>query len=85
MFEYIYEWIQNLACYMILITAVIQILPNNSYRKYIRFFCGLILVIVLASPVLELFGAGADLERIYRDARYDETIKEIQEAWNEEP
>lgn len=85
MFDYIYQWIQNLACYMILITAVIQILPNNSYRKYIRFFCGLILIIVLAAPMLELFGAEENLRRIYREARYEETIKEIQEAWNDGP
>lgn len=47
---------QNLAVYMILVTAFLQALPENSYRKYVRFFCGLLLTVLLAQPVLDLMG-----------------------------
>ena len=33
-----YQWLQNIAFYLILITAIIQIIPNHSYKKYISFF-----------------------------------------------
>lgn len=56
MFEYLYEWLQNLSFYLILVTAVTYVLPSNSYRKYIRFFTGLVLILMLLTPVLSLFG-----------------------------
>lgn len=56
MFEYLYGWMENLAGYLILVTAIMQLLPENSYQKYIRFFTGLVLVVMLAAPVLEMFG-----------------------------
>ena len=56
MFEYLYEWMKNIAFYMVLITAVIHILPNSDYKKYIRFFTGMVLVVMLATPLLKIFG-----------------------------
>ena len=45
MIAFFYQWLQNIAFYLILITAIIQIIPNHSYKKYIRFFTGLILIV----------------------------------------
>ncbi|MCI8638283.1 MAG: stage III sporulation protein AF [Coprococcus sp.] len=80
MFEYIYQWLQNLAFYMILVTVVIQVLPNNSYQKYIRFFCGLILVILLASPIMKVLGMEENLSKLYHSAKYEQAQKEMEEA-----
>lgn len=41
MIAFFYQWLQNIAFYLILITAIIQIIPNHSYKKYIRFFTGI--------------------------------------------
>lgn len=80
MFEYLYEWLQNLAFYMILVTAVMHVIPNGGYEKYIRFFCGLILVILLATPLISLFGAGAHFQKIYENAEYGRVQREMEEA-----
>lgn len=56
MFEKIYQWLQDISFYMILVTAVTYVLPANSYRKYIRFFTGLVLIMMLLTPVMGLFG-----------------------------
>ena len=56
MFEYLYGWLEDLSFYLILVTAVLYVLPSNSYRKYIRFFTGLILILLLLNPILNLFG-----------------------------
>ena len=58
--EAIYNWLEQLACYLILVTAVLHALPDSGYKKYIRFFTGLILVLLLASPVLQLFQTDVD-------------------------
>lgn len=63
--QYLYEWAENLAFYMILMTAVQHILPKDTYRGYIRFFSGLVMVLMLMTPILDLFGMKGDLWRAY--------------------
>lgn len=55
MFDYLYEWLRDISYYLILVTAVTYVLPSNSYRKYIRFFTGLVLILMLLTPVRNLF------------------------------
>ena len=35
---YFYEWTQNLAYYMVILTIVMQLLPSDNYKKYVQFF-----------------------------------------------
>ena len=52
--EVIYGWVKNIVFFYIIMTAVLHLLPKNSYQKYVRFFGGIILVILLLTPLLEL-------------------------------
>lgn len=54
--SYIYTWVKNLVCFYLLLTVVLHLLPQKSYRKYIRFFAGMLLIILVVSPVLSLLG-----------------------------
>ena len=56
MFEYLYQWMENLAFYMVMITAVMHIIPDKGYQRYLRFFTGLVLIIMLAAPIVKLLG-----------------------------
>lgn len=80
MFAYLYKWMQNLACYMLLVTAAIEMLPQSGYRRYVRFFCNLILVLLLAGPVLQLTGTKEKAADLYRSAEYRQMTKELEEA-----
>lgn len=78
MFEFLYEWIQNLAFYMVLVTAVIQVLPNQTYKKYIRFFTGMILTLLLMTPVFQLFHMEESAATLFHGADYQRTVEEIE-------
>lgn len=78
--EYFYEWIQNIAFFLVLVTAVIQIIPDNSYRKYIRFFMGLLLILMLSGPILKAFGMQQKFSEIYNSAGYKQRVKEMEET-----
>ena len=54
--SYIYNWVKNLVCFYLLLTVVQHLLPKNSYQKYVRFFSGMLLTILVVSPVLSLLG-----------------------------
>ncbi len=80
MLEYLYQWIENIAFYLIIFTVAMQVIPNNSYKKYIQFFTGLILIIMLAGPILKIFGVEQDFHDFYESAEYQQKVKEIEEA-----
>lgn len=78
--EYLYEWMRNLAFYLVLLTAVLHLIANETYRKYIQFFTGLILVLLIAGPIFKIFGMEQKMVERYESLEYEQKIKEIEEA-----
>ena len=64
--EVLYEWVWNVAVYLLLVTAVTNVLPGDTYRKYLKFFTGVCLVIVMTQPLFSLFGMEEQLENASR-------------------
>lgn len=60
---YIYSWVKNLVCFYILLTVVLHLLPKENYQKYVRFFSGMLLTILVISPILSLM----DNEEVIRE------------------
>ena len=83
MFDYIYQWMQRVAYYLVIVTALLHIVPNPEYRRYIRFFTGLILVLLLAGPILSLFDSGIDINGLYDRSAYEKQLEETQSFLDE--
>ena len=79
MLDYLYEWILNLAYYMIMVTAVVHIIPNEGYRKYIRFFTGLVLILFILAPIFRLFGTEVKLSDVYKNSGWEEQMEKMEE------
>lgn len=77
--EVIFDWIKNLAYYMILVSAFLHILPNEAYRKYIRLFTGMILILLLSSSILSLFGVDTEELSFINMKEYRDKLDEITE------
>ena len=80
MFTYIYDWIKNLVFYLILMTMLMQIIPDSDYKKYIRFFTGLVLILLLARPVFGIFHLEEEFDRIYHSIEYHQNVWEMERA-----
>ena len=52
----VYAWLRNLVCFSIFLTLILHLLPRENYQKYVRFFAGMLLMILVFSPVLSLLG-----------------------------
>lgn len=82
MFDYIYEWIQNIAFYLVMVTVLMHIIPNSDYKKYIRFFTGLVLVVMMTGPILKLLGMGDAWQELFNSEEYQEQMQKIEDASN---
>ena len=75
MLDYIYEWMENIAFYMVIVVAAMQMVAGESYKKYIRCFAGLILILMLTGPILKIFGMSE-----FQVAEYQKELEEIENA-----
>ena len=80
MFENLYEWIRSIAFYMVITTAAVQMLPEDSYKKYIRFFIGIVLILLMMEPVLKVFTMEESLNTLYKNETYRQQIEEIKKS-----
>lgn len=79
MFDYLYEWIQNLAFFLVIVTAVLQIIPGSGYKKYVQFFSGMVMILLMLTPVLKLVGMENHFYELYHSKEYELSKKEIEE------
>lgn len=77
MWDWLYEWMKNISFYMVLISAIFTILPGEEYKKYIQFFSGFVLIILLITPFLRLFGIDEDLMKVYQNKEYKQQVEEM--------
>lgn len=49
--EAVYEWVRNITYYMIFITVAGNLLADSKYEKYLRFFAGMVLILLVLKPL----------------------------------
>lgn len=71
--EQIYDWIKNIVIYMLLNTIIMNLLGNKSYKKYASIISGMILVLIVISPVMQLMQLDDNLDYYlkYNDLNVD--------------
>lgn len=80
MLHQLYGWIQNIAVYLIVAAAVMHAIPGNDYGKYVRFFSGLVLILLLFTPVMKLSGMEETFRELYQNSQYELERQEIELA-----
>jgi len=75
MTEAIYSWMRNLAYYYLFYSVIMNILPDHQYRSYIKDFMGVLLIILLLSPILAFFKMDHQLTAKVALARMEEDYK----------
>ena len=75
MLDYIYQWMENISFYLVIIVAIMQMIPGSSYKKYIQFFAGMILILMMSGPILKIFGMES-----FQNEQYKKEMQKIEEA-----
>ncbi len=76
-------WVKNLAVYLIFSELLFQLLPHKRYRKYLRFFAGLILVLLVASPLLQAGGLEQRMLEVLDSLTSTTPSGEMEEIWEQ--
>ncbi len=56
MLEGFYGWVKTIAACLIFMSLVLRLLPEGKNIKYIRYFMGVVLILVVLAPAGRLFG-----------------------------
>lgn len=85
--EFIYHYVKNICVFMLVITLILNIFPDRQYRKYIKLFAGLLLIILAMNPIVNLGKKRIDISSIIdqyysreitMDTDISDGVKEIQ-------
>lgn len=61
----LYGWMKSLIIYLIMSGLVINLAPGSNYKKYIGFFTGLIVIIIISEPISYVFNiSGGDIDKL---------------------
>jgi stage III sporulation protein AF len=74
----IYEWVRNIVIYLILNTIIMNLLGNSSYKKYVSIVSGMILLLIVVSPLLKLLNMDEILDYYLNSNIYQTDVSEFQ-------
>lgn len=80
MMNEIYEWLQSVAVFFILMTAVLNVLPEVRYRRYVQFFLGLVMLVVLCRPILAVGKLDGILQETLEKLTLEEEVRGMEES-----
>lgn len=75
--EALYGWMKQLAVFYIFLTAVMNFLPDEKYARYIRYFTGMLLILLVLGPLLDIL----HLKDVLQERFWEETIREQREEF----
>lgn len=76
----IYGWIKNIVIYMLLNTIIMNLLGNKSYKKYAGIISGMILVLIVISPLMKLMRLDDNLDYYLRFNEFNIDTIEFQNS-----
>ncbi len=77
MMEGVYQWIRNLAGYLMFLTVLEQVLPGKKYGKYIQLFAGMVLIILVLQPVTDGARLSEQIASAYRELEFQYEAEDL--------
>jgi stage III sporulation protein AF len=87
--SYITEWITNIILFILFAIVIELLIPNNSFQRYVKMVIGLLLIVIILTPILKIFNTNVDemftdmnVSSIFQEKKVENSIenkkKEIQ-------
>ena len=72
------DWIRSILILYFLMMIILYFTAGESYKKFIRFFMGLVLALTVLRPALELFGKDETLRERITYESFRQSMEEVQ-------
>ncbi len=76
--EHVLEWIKTLIFFSLFVTLIMQLLPGDQYKKYVRFFAGMILIVLAVSPLFRLMNRSDIQHGLLEVLAYEQESSQLQ-------
>ena len=73
------EYVRNIALFLVFIAFADNILAIGQMKKYIKLFCGIIVIFLVLQPVNELLGWDMDISKFLEIDGIEQKLEEIDE------
>jgi stage III sporulation protein AF len=60
--EMVYSWVKSIVFFLVLLTIINNLVGKSGYKKYINLITGMILIILVVSPLINLFNINQKLD-----------------------
>ena len=70
-------WGRQIFIVCIISNIFIRLVPSQKYEKYIKYTCGIILLVICITPVLELFNSSFSFSQIYEKFQNGSSMKQL--------
>ncbi|WP_165820757.1 stage III sporulation protein AF [Pueribacillus theae] len=68
------EWVGNIVILILIAVIMDMLVPNNSLHQYVKMVIGLLLILLLLSPLLSIFSS--DKDKIFESIKFEQAISE---------
>lgn len=76
----IYGWMRNVVYCLCLLELLYHLVRSPEYQRYLRFFGGMVFLLVTLGPLLDVFKIQEKLDRVFQGGMRMEEIRELQES-----
>ena len=77
--EAVYGWIRNLIGFFLFVTVIEHLLPGDSYRKYVRLFSGMVMILLVLKPLSQKLQIEERIARYYESFVFRYEADELKE------
>ncbi len=85
MLEAFYGWVEDITVYMIVITLIYKLSASSAYKPYIKLFTGLLMVIIIMTPIAKIWNGDWELELNQEKYNWElESARVSEEIYSEE-
>lgn len=74
------DWMKNVVCCLCLLELLYHLVRSEEYQRYLRFFGGMVFLLITLGPLLDVFRLQEKLDGAFRDGMRKEKIWELQES-----
>lgn len=77
--NWIYEWIRSMVFYLILVTMILNLLPDKKYEKYLRLFTGVVFILLATEPFADFTGLEERMAGAFEKITFRNDVRFLQE------